>query len=240
LPTQDVASGQATPLICRKAVWLALLGGAFLANQTAIHARLSMDTKELLRKPPVLITESADELNGISAALEQEVKPCGVVEVMRVHEIGCIVWEIQRLRRAKANIINAAFRPALEVILKELLRNPETLREWVTCDEAWKACVVKANTLARQWFIDEEAQQQVLDLLEQFGLDESCIESEAMRRVSEDLERFDRMESSLEARRNKALGCIAEYRLAQQLRESSARMIEARLEDGTTKESAGA
>ena len=59
-------------------------------------------------------------------------------------------------------------------------------------------------------------------------LDESAIEAEAIRRSSSDLELLDRMLTSLESRRDKALGCVAEYRarLAQQLWESTDRIID--------------
>jgi hypothetical protein len=62
----------------------------------------------------------------------------------------------------------------------------------------------------------------------QFDLDESAIEAEAIRRSSADLELLGRMLSSLETRRNKALGCVAEYRasLADQLRESADRIVD--------------
>ena len=78
------------------------------------------------------------------------------------------------------------------------------------------------------WFTDKEAQKQVSEILSRFDLDESAIEAEAIRGSSADLELLDRMLTSLETRRNKALGCVAEYRasLAHQLRESADRIID--------------
>src|SRR5215510_15646010 len=74
----------------------------------------------LLPKSPLLITESADEFNALRDAFEQQVKPRGIIEQMYVHDISSIAWEILRLRRCKAVIINAAFRRALENLLKQL------------------------------------------------------------------------------------------------------------------------
>jgi|SRR5215475_1286042 hypothetical protein len=77
-------------------------------------------------------------------------------------------------------------------------------------------------------------------------LDESAIEAEAIRRSSSDLELLDGMLTSLESRRNKALGCVAEYResLAHQLRESADRIIDGkgilRLEDAAGERSTAA
>src|SRR5215470_10343205 len=78
----------------------------------------------LLPKLPLLITESADDFDALRNAFEQEIKPGGIIEQMYVHDISAIVWEILRLRRCKVVIINAAFRSALEDLLKQVLRQP--------------------------------------------------------------------------------------------------------------------
>jgi hypothetical protein len=189
----------------------------------------------LLPKLPLLITESADEFDALRDAFEQEIKPRGIIEHMYVHDISSIVWEILRLRRCKVIIINSAFRSALQDLLRQLLRQPG---QYYVEDEA--------QALAHAWFADQEAKKQVSELLSRFDLDESAIEAEAIRRSSADLELLDRMLTSLESRRNKALGCVAEYRasLAHQLRESADRIIDGkgvlRLEDAASERSTAA
>jgi hypothetical protein len=191
----------------------------------------------LLPKLPLLITESADEFDALRDAFEQEIKPRGIIEHMYVHDISSIVWEILRLRRCKAVIINSAFRSALEHLLPQLLRQPDQ-SEYDVRDEA--------RTLAHAWFTDQEAKKQVSEILTGFDLDESAIEAEAIRKSSSELELLDRMLTSLESRRNKALGCVAEYRasLAHQLRESADRIIDGkdvlRLEDAASNRSTAA
>jgi len=182
----------------------------------------------LLPKLPLLITESADEFDALRDAFEREIKPRGIIEQMYVHDVSAIVWEILRLRRCKVVIINSAFRSALEDLLVQLLKGPGQYDNEVE-DEA--------EALAHAWFTDQEAKKQVSETLSRFDLDESAIEAEAIRRSSSDLELLDRMLTSLETRRNKAFGCVAEYRasLAHQLRESSDRIVDGkdvlRLED---------
>jgi hypothetical protein len=191
----------------------------------------------LLPKLPLLITEAADEFDALRDAFEQEIKPRGIIEHMYVHDISSIVWEILRLRRCKVVIINSAFRSALQGLLKQVLRQPGQYEHHVE-DEA--------QILAQSWFTDQEAKKQVSEILSGFDLDESAIEAEAIRRSSSDLEVLDRMLTSLESRRNKALGCVAEYRasLAQQLRDSADRIIDAkgvlRLEDAASERSTAA
>ena len=175
----------------------------------------------LLPKVSLLITESADEFDALRDAFEREIKPRGIIEQMYVHDISSIVWEILRLRRCKVVIINSAFRSALQNLLKQLLRQPGQYDHDTQLRK-------QAEALAQAWFTDQEAKKQVSEILSQFELDESAIEAEAIRKSSSDLELLDRMLTSLESRRNKALGCVAEYRasLAQQLRDSADRIID--------------
>jgi hypothetical protein len=191
----------------------------------------------LLPKLPLLITESADEFEALRDAFEREIKPRGIIEQMYVHDICSIVWEILRLRRCKVVIINSAFRSALEHLLVQLLKQPGEYDYHVE---------EKAQALAQAWFIDQDAKKQVSEILSRFELDESAIEAEAIRRSSSDLDLLDRMLTSLESRRNKALGCVAEYRasLGQQLRESADRIIDGKgvlqLEDAASTRSTAA
>ena len=191
----------------------------------------------LLPKLPLLITESADEFDALRDAFEQKIKPRGIIERMYVHDICAIVWEILRLRRCKVNIINAAFCSALQHLLAQFLRKPGPFENYVG-DES--------EELAQKWFTNKEVKKRVSDILNRFQLDESAIEAEAVRRSSSDLELLDRMLTSLESRRNKALGCVAEYRasLAHQLRESADRIIDGkdvlRLEHPSSKRSTAA
>jgi len=191
----------------------------------------------LLPKLPLLITESADEFDALRDAFKQEIKPRGIIEQMYVHDICAIVWEILRLRRCKVIIINSAFRSALQNLLKQLSRLPGQYEYQVEGE---------AEALAHSWFTDQEAKKQVSEILSRFDLDESAIEAEAIRRSSSDLELLDGMLTSLESRRNKALGCVAEYRasLAHQLRENSDRIIDGkgvlRLEDAVNERSTAA
>ena len=104
----------------------------------------------------------------------------------------------------------------------------------------------EAKDLAHAWFTDKEAKKAVSEILSESELDESAIEAEAIRKSTAALELLDRMVTSLESRRNKALGCVAEYRasLGHQLRESADRIIDGkgvlRLEDAASTRSTAA
>lgn len=173
----------------------------------------------LLPPLPLLITESEDEFDRLREAFDQELKPQGVVEQMYVADIAQLTWEIIRLRRCKAGIINVASLQALEELLTQLLWVPG---DWVED---------KAKRLARMWFLDQADKKQVKQLLKNFQLDETAIEAEAVRRTIDQLEQIERLLASSESRRNKALRRIAEYRgsLGRQLQDSSDRIIEGKV-----------
>jgi hypothetical protein len=174
---------------------------------------------QVFSKPPLLITESSSDFAALAEALTQEIKPRGIVERIYVDDIAALVWEIRRLRRCKNVVVNTAFKDALSEIVYRLAGEPEVgtaEREWV-------------DRVCRDWFSKSEARKEVLELLEEFHLDESAIEVEAIRGEFGDLETLDRMLTLQESRLNKALRSIAGYRdsFAKPVREVSKRVIEA-------------
>ena len=178
------------------------------------------DNSALIPTAPLLLTESKDEFNLIRDNLNDQIKPRGIIEQMYVEDIAYLVWEILRLRRSKAAIINSAFRDALTKVVTQLLSNPGD----------WKNRQ-KAEKLAREWFSDPDVKKQIAGLLRDFNLDETAIEAEAFRKSADDLEGIDRLMASAEARRDKALVCIAQYRgdFGALLRERSDRLVDGKV-----------
>jgi hypothetical protein len=175
----------------------------------------------LLPAPPLLVTEAEDQFAAIQTALDQEIKPRGIIEKIYLQDMTVLVWEVWRLRRCKVAIINWEFRAALATLLTRLLSEPGA--DPIRIDD-------EAAALAEAWFTDTAAKERVAELLRASQLDESAVEAEAIRRLAADLERLDRMIASAESRRNKALRSIAEYRggLAQLLREAGDRIIDSK------------
>src|SRR5258705_12801707 len=94
--------------------------------------------RSLSLEPPLLITESAEEFENLCDRLEQEVKPSGIIEQIYVQDVANIVWEILRLRRCKAVLINTGFQRALRTLLENLLENTD--------------CAEEVTDLAVDWF----------------------------------------------------------------------------------------
>src|SRR5262249_51175444 len=104
----------------------------------------------------------------------------------------------------------------------------------------------KVSDLAERWFTSKSAKQKVSGILRKSQQDESAIEVRAIRASSADLDSLEKMLTALEARRDRSLRRIAEYRqsFADRVRASADRIIDAdptalpRLEDGTKKSAA--
>ncbi len=161
----------------------------------------------LLPATPLLVTESEDEFDRIYDALDQELSPRGIVLQIYVAEYANLTWEILRLQRCKAGIINAAI---FDCVMKQTKDTVEGLN--------------KAS-------LNPEEKKRLLAIFRDCPVDNPAIEAEAIRRVASDLEQLNRMQASLESRRNKILRSIAEYRadFATQVRESADRIIDGKV-----------
>jgi len=169
---------------------------------------------------PLLINESADEFASLRKGLKSEIKPEGAIEQIYVDDFATLVWEILRLRRYKAVIVDNSRLAALRGILEHLLHRLDHEQAY-DHEQA-------ADALARRWFDSKKAKTRVAKLLAQFQMDEGAIDAEAFRRCAEDVERLDRMLTALEFRRDKTLRFVADYRqlLSKQLRQAGDRILE--------------
>ena len=177
----------------------------------------------LLPEPPLLPNESQLDYNRICAALDNDVKPHGIIQQIYVADIANLTWDSLRLRRWKVAIIKSQIPAALASLLDQLLRQSGDPQpgDWLHMITA------EAENLSKAWFADPKAESRVAELLHKFQLDETAIEAEAYRRSASDLERLDRMLASCESRRAKALRNIAESDVIfeRRLQESSDRII---------------
>src|SRR5262249_9421769 len=208
-----------------------------------------------LTRPPLLRSESEQEFKRLLGALKDEIQPHGFIEEMYVDDIASLIWEIVRLRRCKMSILNASFRQALikfiddspwQQVPQEDRENEYTGLEFIwerPVSEAERERSRKVYDLAKRWFSSKSAKQEVSSILRRSQRNESAIEAEAIRNSSKDLDWLEKMITALEARRDKSLRRIAEYResFAGRVRASADRIIDAepaqfpRLEAGSKK-----
>jgi hypothetical protein len=191
-------------------------------NGKAKKFRRYRSAADLLHASPILITESQIEFDRVCDAFKREIEPDGIVEQMYVAELAHFTWEIARLQRCKVHIANGYLNAALLMTIRDL--------QWDKKKDLGKEQIELTTPLLLR---HKGSEKDILPAIENLGLDTTVMEAEAVWRSFSDLRQLDGMLASLEARRDRALRRIAEYRvgLSQILRESSDRIIDGKVID---------
>jgi hypothetical protein len=177
---------------------------------------------ELFGPPALLKGENRRDYERLLNSFALEIKPQTVLELMCMRDIVDLTWEICRLRRYKASIIDCAKKEALAGILANLT------------DTGFSFDVVsQAKRMADSYFSGESDKAIVLGILSAHGLDEADVEAEAFRLRVVDLERADRLMVSAVAQRDAALRGIEKVRadLATRLGRAAENVVDAQFQE---------
>ena len=172
------------------------------------------------KEPALLTTESRKEFLSFRKGFYDEIQPSQPTECHYVDWIVMLAWEVLRLLRTKAGLINCALFEALKNLLEQALSSDEFEHPYQR-DNA-------AEDLARRWFVDDVAKAEVATLLARLGLDEASIEAEAYRLRAAEIESVDRLLTTKRQSLEKALRFIGKLRkkLGDRLRQCSAERLE--------------
>jgi hypothetical protein len=146
----------------------------------------------VLGPPPLTSLDDPAAYARLEAALTAEVQPKGVLEQLRLRDVANLVWEAQRLRRARAVALALARRDAI-VRLLYLGRRPGP------------RFVDEERTAADYLDSDAAAAAVLGDALQRLGLDESAIDATALQIALDPVERLDRLIFQAEQRRDAVL-----------------------------------
>ena len=171
---------------------------------------------DLLGPPPVITGEDPDEFLELLDRVREDVKPNGIIEEIWVRDIVDLMWEIRRLRRLKASLLQAAAHQGLEKVLEAAGRSVRSRR--------WQKTGRGAST---------RAIAKVEKLLAAAGLTFDAVMAETLALRFDDIERIERMIASQEGRMEAALREIDRHRavLAEALRGAAKDIEEAEYED---------
>src|SRR5262249_28548602 len=136
-----------------------------------------------------------------------------------VREYCYLTWEIQRLWRCNATIIEAGLRPAVQHLLGQLVGDE---------DGSFDEIAHSTEEISELYFRNPKVKPTVLQLLGQFGLDESAVTAQSVRDALPSLETIEKMMASLERRRTRLHHQIAQYdeAFAQRTQESATRILQ--------------
>jgi hypothetical protein len=155
----------------------------------------------LLETPLLLSGEDPHAYVGLLKAVTADVQPADFIEKMWTSDVVYNQWEILRYRRFKTELVKVAKQEALEGILQELMSygyGMESARAEMT---AWKYVMG-----------DEEAKEEVGELLQEAQLTEDTVFARGVANMIEAIERIDRLIESSEARRDLILDQVYKRR----------------------------
>jgi hypothetical protein len=164
---------------------------------------------------PLTRDEAAAPYDALLGRMVETVRPASLVEEIWVREIVDLVWEIVRLRRHKAWVLNSSAGEGMRQVLLDL-----------DCRDAFD--------LAKAWFAqDPAAVAEAQARLAAAGLGVEAVMAQTLRLHLAEIEGVDRMLRSAEARRNTALHEIERHRasFAQVLRRAADAAERATVED---------
>jgi hypothetical protein len=172
-------------------------------RQVAIET-IPRHIRDLFGRPPVLSFEDHDAYECLLSELVVEIEPSGIREWLWVRDLADLNWDILRIRRAIASLLEISFKPALVETFRRVL--PSTAR------------YSGADALADQWYADpgNEAtavgRSGVVDILAEHGLQPESVVGQAFALRSGELEMMERMLTSVERRRSMIMRELEVYR----------------------------
>jgi hypothetical protein len=156
---------------------------------------------DLFGKPALLLSEDVNLYDALLGRVVAAARPRDPFEWMLLKDYADLAWEILRLRRAKAGLVNGMWKNGLCVVLEKLALHPAP---------------------ALKFHSDPAARSAILEQLAAHGLDREVVTAEAVAATLSELSSLDAMIASAETRRNAMLREIDYHRggLATRLRDA--------------------
>jgi len=171
---------------------------------------------DLFGPPPLLSTERREHFEQILTHFVTAIAPSCAIVQMWVYNIAVLVWEIMRLRRYKAMVIEKQMPWAFHQIAREFFGDDGESDPGFSTDKYYR---------------DPEQRQILADALAAYNLTIDVVDAEAFR--SGPIEKIESMLASLQVRRDAIIREIGAYRdsLARQVKNAIDDIIEVPAED---------
>ena len=154
---------------------------------------LTPELKQLLGKPPLLISEDDTLYWKIFDQLAALVRPSDFLECLYLKGFVDRQWETRWYGLAKTGLLNLGRKPAIAEIARKLIdRNRNDYLEQV-------------DRFSTKWFVDPKVKQEFRELLKLMGLTEDCITAQALANSADKYRVLDGLDASATARRDASM-----------------------------------
>ena len=146
--------------------------------------------------PPLTPGENEGQYASLAARIVAGARPRDAIEELLTRDVIDLTWEILRLRRVKAGIMNASMHQGVESIMDRLgyVDTGDSAKKWAAGDKQLRKEVTRALAAA--------------------GLSMDEVTAITLERKLDSFERIERLLSGVEVRRNNALREIDRHRSA--------------------------
>jgi len=157
-------------------------------QDTAALSSTTADLQAFLGPPPLIYGEDRHAYDELLARVQASVRPKDIIEELEVRDVVDSVWEALRLRRLKANLLNATAPDAIESLLTPIIG------------------FTPASEIAEKWAQrDPKSLEKLKSYLRQSELSMDVVMAQALQIRLNDIERIERMILNAGARRNAVL-----------------------------------
>jgi hypothetical protein len=148
-------------------------------NEVATRYDIPAEFRRFFDKPPILINENRGSYEQVLKGTIETIEPQNKFEWLLVKDIVDLTWELRRLGKMKAALVNVTWKEAVRMVLESLLDgNP---------DERRRAAQEHAEA-----YFTEEGRTSVLTILGRHELTEDAIAAQAMAIRLPELDIIDR------------------------------------------------
>jgi hypothetical protein len=172
------------------------------APPAKVATEILLNVPDFLGPAPLIPGEDPAAYSALQVGVSAAVRPNGVLEEIWVRDVIDLTWEARRLRRLKAQLLQAAAHEGLRKVLEPLIK-----RDFTSIgDDA-------ARELSDRWARREpKAVKEVNGHLSAAGLTMDAVMAQTLDCKLYSIEQLDRMLASSEARRGAALREIDRHR----------------------------
>lgn len=178
---------------------------------------ISPELAASLGPPPLYRGESAAEYEHMYASLRSAIAPLDVIEEIFIRDVADYFWDVRRLRRLKAKLLESSRASGLWRLLNHQVPN---LQE-------------RAKLVSR-WALGEPAAiDRVTTLIRNAGLEDSAIEAQTLAATIPYIEQIDRLITKADERFAALLREIDRHRtaVAVRVREAAQTVVDAEFEE---------
>ena len=163
---------------------------------------VSSSEPDFFGPPPLIAGEDPAAYAALRDRVAGVVRPQDILEDIWLRDVVDLTWEVFRLRRLKAHLLQAAAHEGVKTVLSPLV-----------ADQAYYEKGSAARELSERWARrEEEAVEEVNACLAEAGLTMDAVMAQTFAAKLDEIERVDRMIASAEARRNLVLREVERHR----------------------------